>query len=546
VVEPFETLEAKLRVGQAPTPQRTDECCGSARDALEDRRPAAPARVLDIEMTERLAAAVRGRLRVVRARLPACRAGARRRRFRPELRLAPAELDGFDPRRARRLACIRAHHVGSRCRRERRAMWCPRSCRSVARPRRRSIRVRDGVVDLRLAVRFRIRARGSRLKARGFGRVLETRGPTVLAELPLARVGAAVRNSHARGTRIRRRSFSNWCATVLPSLPSETCTESKRGDWSPSTASGECGSRVRRSWPRDRCQRTAAGWRAPLQGIRVSLAGGAPSRNARAPGARTVLDRYSRDRRSVDVRPRGADRIGSVRRAPGSRCCSNRSHAAAAATRSSSDSSANADARPPAGSRNSTSERQIVCATSDRGAAERVRAAELAMAQAVALRARGLHVVLILDSLARYAAALRELRVASGEPVGRGGYPPTVFAALARLLERAGNAQGGSVTAIATVLVDGVDEREPVADAARAILDGHVTLSDELARRGHYPAIDILRSTSRTMREIVAPEHAEAGAPRPLGAGATRRNARPSGARSDAGRRRATRARGRY
>jgi type III secretion protein N (ATPase) len=143
----------------------------------------------------------------------------------------------------------------------------------------------------------------------------------------------------------------------------------------------------------------------------------------------------------------------------------------------------------------------VVCATSDRSAAERVRAAEVALAQADALRRRGLHVVLVLDSLARYAAALREERVALGEPVGRGGYPPGVWAELARFLEGAGNAAPGSITLLATVLSDG-DERDPLSDAARSLLDGHIALSNELARAGHHPAIDVLASASRTMNAV--------------------------------------------
>ncbi|MGP6157985.1 MAG: ATP-binding cassette domain-containing protein [Vulcanimicrobiaceae bacterium] len=149
----------------------------------------------------------------------------------------------------------------------------------------------------------------------------------------------------------------------------------------------------------------------------------------------------------------------------------------------------------------------VVCATSDRSAAERVRAAEVALAQAVALRARGLHVVLVLDSLARYAAALREERVALNEPVGRGGYPPGVWAALARYLEGAGNAARGSITLLATVLSDGPDEREPLSDAARSLLDGHIALTSELARAGHHPAIDVLGSSSRTMNAVTEPAH---------------------------------------
>jgi type III secretion protein N (ATPase) len=149
----------------------------------------------------------------------------------------------------------------------------------------------------------------------------------------------------------------------------------------------------------------------------------------------------------------------------------------------------------------------IVCATADRPAAERVRAADLAMAQAVALRARGLDVLLILDSLARYATALRELRAGLGEAVGRGGYPPAVFAELARYLECAGTSTHGTITLIATVLCDGADEREPLAEAARASLDGHVVLSTELARSGRFPAIDILASASRTMPDVASVEH---------------------------------------
>ena len=149
-----------------------------------------------------------------------------------------------------------------------------------------------------------------------------------------------------------------------------------------------------------------------------------------------------------------------------------------------------------------------VCATSDRSAAERVRAAEIAMAQAVTLREHGLDVVVILDSLARYAAALRELRIAHDEPVGRGGYPPAVWAELARFLERAGTARRGSITLIATVLSDGDDAREPLSDAARSMLDGHIALSAELACGGHHPAIDVPASRSRTMGAVVSPGHA--------------------------------------
>lgn len=148
----------------------------------------------------------------------------------------------------------------------------------------------------------------------------------------------------------------------------------------------------------------------------------------------------------------------------------------------------------------------IVCATGDRSAAERVHAARVAVAQANALRMRGLHVLLVLDSLARFASALRECALASGEAQGRGGYPPSVFADLARLVEVPGNAATGSVTLLATVLTDG-DDRDPISDAARALLDGHIALSTELAHAGRFPAIDVLASASRTMHEVADVEH---------------------------------------
>jgi type III secretion protein N (ATPase) len=149
----------------------------------------------------------------------------------------------------------------------------------------------------------------------------------------------------------------------------------------------------------------------------------------------------------------------------------------------------------------------IVCATSDRSASERVRAADVAMTQAQRLRDAGLHVVLIVDSLARYAGALREQRSGCAEPVGRGGYPASVWAELARYLERAGNGRHGSITLLATVLSDGADEREPLSEAARSLLDGHVALSSALAQAGHFPAIDVLQSASRTMAAVVSSAH---------------------------------------
>ncbi len=149
----------------------------------------------------------------------------------------------------------------------------------------------------------------------------------------------------------------------------------------------------------------------------------------------------------------------------------------------------------------------LVCATSDRSAPERVRAAEVAMLQAETLRGRGLHVLLVVDSLARLVAAFRERRAAAREAVGRGGYPPGVWSELARYLERAGNAGAGSITLFATVLSEGSDERDPLSEAARSYLDGHVALSPALARAGRFPAVDVLGSASRTMGDVVDAGH---------------------------------------
>ncbi len=152
----------------------------------------------------------------------------------------------------------------------------------------------------------------------------------------------------------------------------------------------------------------------------------------------------------------------------------------------------------------------IVAAPSDSAAAERVQSAKVAVAQAHALRSHGLHVLLIMDSLARFAGALRELAVGNGETAGRGGYPPSVFTEMAKLLEAGGNISRGSLTIVATVLCDGEDEREPLSDGARSLLDGHIMLSSALSNAAHYPAIDIAASKSRTMHDVVTQEHAQA------------------------------------
>lgn len=154
----------------------------------------------------------------------------------------------------------------------------------------------------------------------------------------------------------------------------------------------------------------------------------------------------------------------------------------------------------------------IVCATADRSPAERLRAAELAFVHASALRERRLHVLLVLDSLARLAAAARDLALAAGEPAGRGGFPPSVVGRQARLLECAGATARGSVTLIATVLAEGPLEHDPIADAARAALDGHVVLSGRLAAAGWFPAVDLPASASRTLADVAGPADQRAAA----------------------------------
>ena len=152
----------------------------------------------------------------------------------------------------------------------------------------------------------------------------------------------------------------------------------------------------------------------------------------------------------------------------------------------------------------------VVVATSDVAALERLRAAQVATAYAEHFRDEGLRVLLLVDSITRFARAQREVGLAAGEPPARRGYPPSVFAMLPRLLERAGQGARGSVTAIYTVLVEGGDMEEPIADEVRGILDGHVVLDRAVAARGRYPAVDVTASLSRVMDAVVAPEHAAA------------------------------------
>lgn len=152
----------------------------------------------------------------------------------------------------------------------------------------------------------------------------------------------------------------------------------------------------------------------------------------------------------------------------------------------------------------------VVCATAERPPMERVKAAHVATTIAEHFRDEGKRVLLLVDSVTRFARALREIGLAAGEPPARRGFPPSVFATMPALFERAGRTEKGSITAFYTVLIEDEETSDPIGEEVRSLLDGHIVLSRKLAESGHFPAIDVLASISRVMREIVDSEHQSA------------------------------------